>query len=411
MTGVEREISMEKIKVVMIGCGRIANLHVTGYRENPDAVLWGVCDKDMSTAKKFAAEHNIPKVYSSYEEVLQDKEVDAVELLLPHHLHCDYTVRACEAKKHVSVQKPMALNLEECDIMIKAAKDNGVKLKVFENFVFYEPYQLAKKLIDDGEIGTPQGIRLKMNNATLGSRNVPSVGKKAKPKDSEEDLAETGWKVDPKSWMWRFNNTESGGGPTVFDDGYHKFSTILYLLGDVEKVIAWIDETQVIPGVYNDVPAVVMWKHFDKKLYGVWDIVSSDDMYIHSKYYTCDEQVEITGSRGVIWVTRCTATLRPDVAPVLMYRDGKVTEYWDMKHDWADSFEGSTRDFIDSIKNDREPILSGEKGREVLKFALATVESSAKGKEIFLDEYEDKPVEKHRGLVRSILSNIIRRKR
>ena len=136
---------MSKMKFVLVGCGRIATLHVAGYRDNADAELWGVFDINKAAAKKFACEYGIGKVYPSYEEVLADPEVTAVELLLPHHLHCEYAVKACNAGKHVSVQKPMAMNLEECDRMIKAAKDNGVKLKVFENFVFYPPYQLAKK--------------------------------------------------------------------------------------------------------------------------------------------------------------------------------------------------------------------------------------------------------------------------
>jgi predicted dehydrogenase len=397
---------MKKLKFVIVGCGRIATLHVTGYKDNPDAELWGVFDIDQAAARKFAYEHGISKVYPSFDSVLADNDVDAVELLLPHHLHCEYTVKVCEAKKHVSVQKPMAMNLNECDIMIKSAKDNGVKLKVFENFVFYPPYRFVKKMLDDGEIGTPLGIRLKMNNASLASRNMPSIAKKSKAGDSKEEIAQTGWEVNPKSWLWRLNDTLSGGGPFVFDDGYHKFSTIMYLLGDVEKVTAWIDVTQIVPGVYDDVPAVIMWKHKDKKVYGIWDIISSDEMFIQSKYYTCDERVEITGSRGVIWVTRCTATLLPDVAPVVMYRDGKVTEFWDMKHDWADSFEASTRDFVDAIKNDREPVLSGERGKEVLKFTLAAVDSSAKKREVYLDDYEDKPLAKKRGVLGYIFSNL-----
>ncbi|MCL2023306.1 MAG: Gfo/Idh/MocA family oxidoreductase [Oscillospiraceae bacterium] len=395
---------MAKLKFVLIGCGRIATLHVAGYKDNPDGQLWGVCDIDAKAAKKFAEEHCVPKVYKTYEEVLADPEVAAVELLIPHHLHCEYTVKACEAKKHVSVQKPMAMNLAECDTMIKAAKDNGVLLKVFENFRFYPPYRLAKKMIDDGEIGNPQGIRLKMNNAGLKSNNVPFIEKGVKKGDipAAEGIEKTGWSIDPKSWLWRFNNTLSGGGPTVFDDGYHKFSVATYLLGDVEKVVSWICETQIIPGVMNDCPAVIMWKYRDKKLYGVWDIMSSDEMYVQSKYYTCDERVEITGSRGVIWVTRCTATMQPEVAPVILYRDGKTTEFWDMKCDWADSFEASTRDFVEAVKNNRAPDLTGEQGREILKFALAAVDSSAKGSEIYLDSYEDKPVPKKRGLLGSL---------
>ncbi|MCL2508015.1 MAG: Gfo/Idh/MocA family oxidoreductase [Oscillospiraceae bacterium] len=395
---------MPKMKFVIVGCGRIATLHAIGYRDNPDAELWGVCDTNMSAAKKFAAEHAVPKIYEAYDDVLADKDVCAVELLLPHHLHCEYAVRACRAKKHVSVQKPMAMNLAQCDEMISAARENGVLLKVFENFVFYPPYRLAKQLLDAGEIGTPQGIRLKMNNAGLASNNLP-IDKKVRRGDvpAGEDVKRTGWEVDPKSWLWRFNETLSGGGPTVFDDGYHKFSVIMYLLGDVEKVFAWIGRTQIIPGVYNDCPAAIMWKHRDKQLFGVWDVVSSDEMFVQSKYYTCDERVEITGSRGVIWVTRCTGEMLPEAAPVLMYRDGKLTEYWDVKHDWADSFEASTRDFVDAVKNNREPVLSGERGREVLKFALAAVDSSAKNQEIYLDSYEDKPVMERQGLIGSLL--------
>lgn len=397
---------MDKMKFVLVGCGRIAQLHVAGYKDNPDAQLWGVYDVNRGAAEKFAKEHGIPKVYDSYEDVLADSGVTAVELLLPHHLHCEYTLKACDAGKHVSVQKPMAMNLAECDLMIKAARDNHVKLKVFENFVFYPPYRLAKKMLDDGEIGSPQGIRLKMNNASLASRNMPVVSKHVKSGSAEVEgeIEETGWDINPKTWLWRLNNTLSGGGPTVFDDGYHKFSLILYLLGDVEKVTAWIDETQVIPGVYNDSPAVIMWKHRDKKVYGVWDIVNSDEMYVQSKYYTCDERVEITGSRGVLWVTRCTATMMPEVAPVVMYRDGKLTEFWDMKHDWADAFEASTRDFVDAIKNDREPVLSGEQGKKVLNFALAAIDSSEKKAEVYLEQYDDKPLLKKRSFLLNLLT-------
>ena len=86
-------------------------------------------------------------------------------------------------------------------------------------------------------------------------------------------------------------------------------------------------------------------------------------------------------------------------APVLMYRDGKLHEFKDMPTDWAESFKNSTLDFIDAVRVDREPVLSGEKGREVLKFALAAIESSRKRQEIFLDQYEDKALKKKKGIL------------
>lgn len=388
------------IKIALVGCGRIATLHVLGYENNPDAELVGVYDKDRKKAEEFAALHGIRKVYDSYEQVLADAEVAAVELLVPHFLHCEMTVQACEAKKHVSVQKPMAMNLAECDTMIEAAKKNGVTLKVFENFVFYPPYQLAKKLFDSGEIGDPVSIRYKMNTGSLGSVNAPGAAARAKLAGVDmaaAGLKETGWKINPKAWAWRMNDTLSGGGPLVFDDGYHKFSVIMDMFGPVEKVSAWIDTTAVLPGIYQDCPAMIMWKHKSGKQYGVLDIVDSKDMYIESKYYCCDERMEITGSRGIVWITRCTAAMMPTVAPVVLYKDGKLTEYWDMPADWGDSFKNSTLDFIDALKNNREPVLTGERAKEVLKFSLAAIDSAKQGREIFLDSYEDKQLKKRKG--------------
>lgn len=381
---------MDKMKFVLVGCGRIATLHVAGYQNREDAVLWGVFDKNEQTAKQFAAEFGVPKVYDSYESVLADPEVTGVELLVPHHLHCEMTIAACRAKKHVSVQKPMALCLSECDKMIAAAKENGVVLKVFENFVHYPPYLLLKRMIEQGEIGSVQGIRYKMCNASLNSDNIPDMDQHEKNTEEDKNVncPRTGWKVDISSWLWRLNGSLCGGGPAVFDDGYHKFSLFLDLLGTVEKVTAWIDETPVIPGVNQDLPAVIMWKYADKKVYGVWDITSAPEMYVKGKYYTCDERMEVTGTRGVLWLTRCSAEMLEDVAPVVLYRDGKITQYWDVPHDWQDAFIHSTQDFIESIRDGREPLLSGERGREVLAFALAAISSSEQKKEIYINELE-----------------------
>ncbi len=394
----------EKLRFVLVGCGRIATLHVAGYRDREDAKLWGVYDKNPQAARRFAAEYGIPTVYASYEEVLADPTVAGVEILVPHHLHCELTVAACNAKKHVSVQKPMALNLAECDRMIAAAKANGVILKVFENFVHYPPYLLLKQMIADGEIGDVVGVRYKMCNASLQSNNIPAAGARAALAGVKNAGAceRTGWKVDASSWLWRLNDTLCGGGPVVFDDGYHKFSLFLDLLGDVEKVCAWIDETPVLPGLMQDVPAVVMWKYANKKVYGVWDVTSAPELYVKGKYYTCDERMEVTGTRGVLWLTRCTAEMLDTVAPVVLYKDGKLTEFRDVPSDWQDAFIHSTHDFIDSIRERREPVLSGERGRTVLAFALAAIESSARKQEVYLGQYQDRPTAARRGLLAAI---------
>ncbi|WP_276358378.1 Gfo/Idh/MocA family protein [Cohnella caldifontis] len=357
---------MSIINVCIVGCGRISTLNALGYVGHPDARIYAVCDINESQARSRAVEWQAEVVYTDYRDVLKDPNIHAVELLVPHHLHASMTVQACKAGKHVSVQKPMALSLEEADLMISAAKEAGVKLKVYENFVCYPPYVKAKQLIDAGEIGEPISIRIKSN-----------AGKKG-----------MGWHIDASTWAWRMKEEESGGGPLVFDDGYHKFSVAMYLLGDVEKVNAWIDRTETVPGIsWQDAPAMIMWKYRDAKKYGMMDIMSSPDLTIATNYYGIDERVEVTGTRGVLWVTRCTAKMM-QIPALMVYKDGKMETYNHLRDDWADSFVDSTKDFIEAIKQDREPMLSGERGREVLRFALAAIESSKRNKEVHLDELE-----------------------
>ncbi len=74
---------MARMKFALVGCGRIATLHTAGYRDHPDAELWGVFDTNAATAKGFGAEHGVPHVYDSFEAVLADDEITGVELLIP----------------------------------------------------------------------------------------------------------------------------------------------------------------------------------------------------------------------------------------------------------------------------------------------------------------------------------------
>src|SRR5512136_3161135 len=144
---------MTPLGVGIVGCGRISDLHQLGYRGRDDAKIVAVCDTSAARAKKKAKEWGVEKVTTDYQQVLEDKQVDAVELLTPHHLHCPMTVQACRAGKHVSVQKPMALSAAEADEMIAAADKAGVTLRVYETFAFYAPAVRAKQMIDAGEIG------------------------------------------------------------------------------------------------------------------------------------------------------------------------------------------------------------------------------------------------------------------
>jgi predicted dehydrogenase len=211
---------MDELRVGCIGTGRISDLHALEYLANDRARIVAVCDVDPGLAQQRGQAWEVPgdRVFVDYRDLLSLPEVDLVEILLPHHLHYQATLDAAAAGKHISLQKPMALTVAEADEMIAAARDAGVIFKVFENFIFYPPVQRAKALIEAGEIGDPLTIRIKSNSGT----------------------SPTQWEVPISAWAWRFTPEQCGGGPLVFDDGYHKFSLAWFFMGPTEEVHAWI---------------------------------------------------------------------------------------------------------------------------------------------------------------------------
>lgn len=125
---------MNPIRVTIVGCGRISDLHELGYRGRDDARIVAVCDAGRKNAQTKAKAWGIEKVYTDYKNLLADPEIDLVELLVPHHLHAEITVEACQAGKHVSVQKPMALTVAGADRMIESTEKVGVVLRIYENW-------------------------------------------------------------------------------------------------------------------------------------------------------------------------------------------------------------------------------------------------------------------------------------
>lgn len=359
---------MPPLRVAIVGCGRIADLHELGYRGREDARLVAVCDTRQRLAQAKANAWGVGKVYTDYGRLLDDPEVDLVELLVPHHLHAALAVAACQAGKHVSVQKPMALTVAEADRMIAAAAAAKVVLRVYENFVFYPPHVAAKQMIEAGEIGDVQMIRMHV-----------STGK-----------SKTAWKVPLRAWLWRFQQEKAGGGPLVFDHGYHLFSLAHYLGGDVERVIAWLDRSKAVPvlPLYVDAPATIMFQYKAARRYGLLDFAHTPNMVMDSIYYADDDRVEVIGDKGIIFINRCTART-VDLPPLMLFKDGKTTSIPVARVEWHDSFIDCTRDLIEVLTKGGQPRLDGPTGRAVLQFALAAHISARKGREVRPDEVRE----------------------
>jgi predicted dehydrogenase/putative sterol carrier protein len=352
---------MQKINIGIIGGGRIADLHYLGYEQNPNARIYAICDTNKEILEKRKNDWRVVKTYHNYQDLLNDKEIDAVEILTPHNqnLHEEIVIAAANSGKHIAVQKPMTTSLASADRMLEAVKKKNIVYKVTENYVFYPPIVKAKELIESGEIGEVTNLRIKFISGSSG-----------------------GWAVPSSSWEWRMDEILAGRGTATFDHGHHLWSTAYFLLGEVEKVAGWIDFSQDV----LDCPAVIIWKYKDSNKYGSCDFAHSTNLYIPSKYYANDEWIEITGSQAILRIHRCSGNI--ETSPVLSIFKGKSTEFIDMDSDWSLGFKGAAQNFVDSIKGTSIPLLSGKQGREVLRFSLAVQKAARLNREVYLEELD-----------------------
>jgi D-xylose 1-dehydrogenase (NADP+, D-xylono-1,5-lactone-forming) len=148
-------------------------------RASQRSELYGVASRQLGKAKDYAKEWKIPHAYGSYEEMLTDPEIDIVYNPLPNHIHAEWTIKACQAGKHVLFEKPAALKPEDVDAMAEAARASGVF--VAEAFM-YRHHPQTKKVLDlvaEGAVGKVQLLRgcfSYVNDRTVDIRWVPEYG-------------------------------------------------------------------------------------------------------------------------------------------------------------------------------------------------------------------------------------------
>ena len=369
------------LRVGIIGTGVIFDLNVLGYLDNNDVEITCLCNRTVEKAKnkvkKFKLKESIP-IYSDYKKMLDKEDLDIVEILLPHNHHAEATIYAAnKGIKGISVQKPMALSLDEADEMIEACRKSGSILSIYENFVFAPHIMKAKELIDQDYIGDLASIRIKTAMGAKGGWDIPTSANK--------------WREDPK----QVGGHPTQGSPVLLDNGWHAFTLGWWLFNEpIEKVFAWTGNYQGI-----DAPAYVMWKYKENienehvvPQYGNMEFSLMPDMVIPSNYYNTDEFIEIIASRGLMKINQGTSignkmTDSEIFAPIVIIRDGKVETLNDFKTDWKYSFINATKYFIEVVRGgNKVPILSGEQAKYILKFNLAAIKSANLGKEIFVDE-------------------------
>jgi len=148
----------DKIRWGILSTARITDALIGPIKQAKRSELAAIASRNLDKASAFAQENDIPQAYGSYEELLADPTIDVVYIPLPNHLHCDWTVKAAAAGKHVLCEKPMATTMEELDRIEAAANANNVT--VFEAFMYlnHPQTQKVKRMIAEGKLGNLQLI-------------------------------------------------------------------------------------------------------------------------------------------------------------------------------------------------------------------------------------------------------------
>jgi len=220
---------MRKLKWGVIGCGGIARRKtIPGMMEAKNLELVSVMDSVLSVAEEVKDEFGAKYAFDNYEAILAQDEIEAVYIASPVFFHKEQAIAAAKAKKHILLEKPMAMTVEDAEEIKKACEENGVKLGVGFLMRFHGYHQEIKNIIADGKIGDIVSMRGQF----------------------------TCWYPDIEG-AWRQKKATSGGGALV-DMGIHVIDLLQYLSGLKAVEVVAFNQTQTFNYEVDDSSGVIM---------------------------------------------------------------------------------------------------------------------------------------------------------
>lgn len=337
----------EEYGFAIIGCGAIARLHADALRNTKKARLIGVFDEVSAYAEKFAQEKRCG-IFTSLEELLSDDSVDVVSICTPSGLHAEQAVAVANAKKHLVIEKPMAITKEQLSAVVSAVQKNGVKCEVISQFRFIEPVRKIKNAIDGGKLGVIYHADFRL------------------PYFRSQEYYDKG--------AWRGTWAMDGGG-ALMNQGIHGVDVIQYLMGGIKSVYADCRTMGRNIEVEDSVNALVEYEN------GAIGVIQATTL----AYPGFQKTIEITAENGCVVLTEDAITA------------------WEVKGEEYEVSGGSAinagadpmaipptyhtlqfEDIISAIENDVKPIVNENDGEEIAKIVLAIYESAREGKRIYL---------------------------
>ena len=360
------------LKVGLVGTGGISNRHMAAYLRHPDRVhLTAVCDIVEPLAREYAKKTGVEAVYTDFDEMLRQADIEAVDICTGHAHHAGQSVAAAEAGKHVLTEKAMALTLNECRAMIDAADKAGVTLMVAQHLRHSPEARAAKRLLEEGKLGGIQAART----------HVIMAGPK-------------------KSWM---NDAKEGGGVLLLNSVHH-IDLLRYYVGNVKRVRGGVCRSvqpQMVNGA-EDLAAATL--EFENGAIG--DVFASWTTYavpegasytvIGSNGTLCSTPPPIPGEGdspvrhfgAVLFAVKeedLDARNERDLQKLIHPPFGPIdTSGTDLPS--TNFFVNEILHFAECCRTGQEPISSGRDNIETMKVIFGIFESSRTGKAVDLDD-------------------------
>lgn len=336
----------------IIGCGRIAPRHADSLAEIPDAMLVQVCDVIESRAHHFADKYNTTYCLN-YHELLANPNIDIVNICTPSGMHAEMAIAALQAGKHVIVEKPMAMNVADANLMISTAEKMRRKLCIVLQNRYNPPMQDFYNVVKEGKIG----------RILLGSVTVRWY----RPQEYYND----GW-----------HGTNSMDGGALMNQSIHHIDALQWLVNVPVKSVFAYTATLAHQMEAEDVGVVIV--RF--KNGALATIEGSTVTYPQN----LEASVALFGEKGSLKVggTALNRKVFWKIAGEIEHEKELLTrEEVDPPSIYGTSHRHLIEDMIQAVDNDREPQTNGAEGCKSLILVSAMYESARQSREIFIDEW------------------------
>ncbi len=340
------------LRIGIIGCGKIAQVrHIPEYLDNDKCEIIGYYDRTYSRAENLA-KINGGKAYETYDELINEPNIDAVSVCVSNHLHAEITIAALRAGKHVLCEKPMATTLKDCEDMVRAANESGKKLLIGHNQLLTPAHKKAKELIDSGLIGDILTFK------TTFGHSGPET-----------------WSINPGPNTWFFDKNAAAMG-AMADLGVHKTYLIQYLIGhkivETTAKLSTLDKRDADGNLIEvDDNAFCIYK-MDNGIMG--------NMTASWTYYGPEDNSTILyGTKGIMRIYD-----DPNYSIKVMLNNGQkiLYEIESIQTNDNQTKSGVIDLFVEAIMEDKETELSCHNALSSMKVIFASIESSNTGRTV-----------------------------